>query len=438
MSAGKQPHQALVEEMGRRLEQSRGDENRLARLVEDVLGIGADLDLMSVLTKIVEAAARAVDARHGALGVLDEHGEFSDLITTGVDPGVAPTVGHLPHGEGLLGELVREPGPIRVPDLAADPRAVGFPPGHPVMRSLLGAPIHIRGTVYGNLYLTDRRDGHPFSAADESMLVALASVAGGAIENARHHDRLQRAAEELQRRLLPELPDIEPLQVQARYHPALTTPHVGGDWYQAVALAEGVRCVVVGDVMGHDTGSALTMHKISSMLYVLALDQQGAPSRVVQGLDRALHRTGSATMASLVVATLRPRDDARWVLRWTNAGHPPPLVLTPRGEAVYLDTEEPHGMMIGVDPAAPQPEHERVLEPGSTLLLYTDGLVEDPRRTLTEGLDDLAERAAALSGAPLDRLCDALTRADDRHRNRDDIALMAIRLPPSDDVRGQA
>lgn len=430
MSEEEKARRALVEELGRRLERSSGEEDqRLGRLVEDVLAISADLDLGSVLQRIVDTAARAVEARYGALGVIDEHGAFTDLFTTGVDPDVRTDVGHLPHGEGLLGELVRDPVPIRVPDVAAHPRRSGFPPGHPVMHTLLGVPIRIRDTVYGNLYLTDRRGGQPFSAADENMLTALAAVAGGAIENARSHGHLKHAAEELHRRLLPELPDIGPLQVQARYQPAHTTPQVGGDWYQAIPAPAGAWSLAVGDVMGHDTASALTMHRMSSMLFALALTHPHTPAGIVQHLDHALHRSGADITATLIVATLHPRKDGSWRLRWTNAGHPPPLLLTPTGQAAFLATDEAHGIMIGVDPTTPQPEHHHTLEPGSTLLLYTDGLIEDPHRPMTECLHTLAARTESLAGEPLDHLCDTLIAARPDHPHRDDAALLALRVP---------
>ncbi|WP_327288595.1 PP2C family protein-serine/threonine phosphatase [Streptomyces sp. NBC_01198] len=430
MSDRESAHRELVEEITRQFEESPEDEDtRLARLVEDMLAIGGDLDLESVLQRVVEAVARAVDARFGALGVIDAEGNFTDLFTTGVDPGVRADVGHLPHGEGLLGELIREPAPIRVADLAADPRIVGFPPGHPAMHSLLGGPIRIRDTVYGNLYLTDRRDGEPFSAADENLLTALAKVAGGAIENARYHERLKLAADELQRHLLPELPDLGPLQVEARYQPAHTTPQVGGDWYQAFPGPAGAWSIVVGDVMGHDTGSALTMFQLSSMLSVLAMDDPRAPARIVQRLDQALHHGGSETMATLVVATLHPRPDHSWKLRWTNAGHPPPLLLGPDGRASFLASDEAQGIMIGVDHTRPQPEHTSTLMPGCSLLLYTDGLIEDPDRSMTESLDALARLGEALAGAPLDRLCDDLIAARPDRLYRDDACLLALRVP---------
>ncbi|KIF72926.1 hypothetical protein QR77_00690 [Streptomyces sp. 150FB] len=422
-------HRALVEQMERRFQEDPDQERRIRRLMEDVLGIAADLDLASVLQRIVDAAARAVGVRYCALGVLDENGEFSDLITTGAGPDVYRAVGYLPTGRGILGRVLHEDAPIRLTDIAAEPDAVGFPPGHPDMRTLLAGPIRIHDTVYGNLYLSERYDGEPFSSGDQALAAALANVAGGAIENARHHVRLEQAAQEMQRRLLPELPDIGSLKVEARYSPAHNTPRVGGDWYQAVELPDGTWCIVVGDVMGHDTGSALTMHQMTSMLYVLALDPPHSPARIVEGLDQALHRTGSETMATLVVATLQPAPGGSWRLSWTNAGHPPPLLLTPDGDAVYLDPETVHGIMIGVDHTQPQTEHVQVLRPGSTLLLYTDGLIEAHDRTLTEALDDLARRASALAGGPLDVLCDELGVPPTADRYRDDIALLALHVP---------
>ncbi|WUH95561.1 SpoIIE family protein phosphatase [Streptomyces sp. NBC_00433] len=427
MSEEEKARHALVEEMGHQLEESPGDEDRrLGRLVESVLAMGADLEMATVLQRVVEAATRAVDARYGALGVTDEHGTFTDLFTTGADPGLRAAVGRLPHGEGILGDLVREPVPIRVADLAADPRSTGFPPGHPVMHSLLGTPIRIRDTVYGNLYLTDHRDGQPFSEDDENLLTALARVAAGVIETARYHERLKTAAEELQRHLLPDLPDLGPLQIHARYHPAHATPQVGGDWYQAFPGPEGACSIVVGDVMGHDTSSALTMHLLASMLYALTLDQPHAPAQIVQRLDQALHRSGSDTMATLILATLHPQPDGSWRLRWTNAGHPPPLMLTPAGHVTYLASDEAQGIMIGVDSTQAQPEHTHPLEPGTTLLLYTDGLVEDPRQPMADCLHSLARLTESLASAPLDQLCDKIMAA---RPDRDDAALLVLRVP---------
>jgi signal transduction histidine kinase len=163
----------------------------LRKLVEAVLSISADLDLAAVLQRIIDAAADLVDARYGALGVLDEtRTGLVEFVTTGLDPETRRGIGDLPRGHGILGLLIVDPRPIRLPDLREHPDSYGFPPNHPPMRSFLGAPIVVRQEVFGNLYLTDKQTAEVFSDVDEELIVALAGAAAVAIENARLHARL--------------------------------------------------------------------------------------------------------------------------------------------------------------------------------------------------------------------------------------------------------
>ncbi|MEZ5207203.1 MAG: GAF domain-containing protein [Acidimicrobiales bacterium] len=163
----------------------------LDHLLDAIVTVGSELSLPSVLRRIVETATTLVDAAYGALGVLDEdRARLSEFITVGLDAEESDRIGHLPEGLGVLGLLIVEPKPIRLDDLTTHPDAHGFPANHPVMRSFLGVPIMVRGEVFGNLYLTDKRDGAPFSELDEQMAVALASAAAMAIDNARLHARV--------------------------------------------------------------------------------------------------------------------------------------------------------------------------------------------------------------------------------------------------------
>lgn len=165
---------------------------QLRRLLEAVLSIGSELDLAEALQKIIEVATDLVDARYGALGVLDETGtRLSQFITVGLDDEERNKIGHLPEGHGILGLLIVDPKPIRLPDLREHPDSFGFPPNHPPMRSFLGVPIRVRGTVFGNLYLCDKAgDTDVFTDVDEEMVIALAGAAGIAIDNARLHARV--------------------------------------------------------------------------------------------------------------------------------------------------------------------------------------------------------------------------------------------------------
>lgn len=414
------------EDLRARVRQLSCGEHRLRRLLAAVVAISADMDTRSLLQHIVDAGTDLVGTRYGALGVLGDDGAFHDLITAGVDADRLKAESGLPQSHGLLGRLITHRSPLRVDDVTADPGSAGFPDGHPVMTTLLGVPLTVRDTVYGTLYLADKKDGTPFGDDDEALLTALASAAGVSIENARLYEHVKRAAEQFQRRMLPVLPDLAPLRVEARYQPASELPRLGGDWYDAVVLADGAVLVVVGDVTGHDVEAAPLMGQIRNMLRALAFDRCGPPGLVVDKLDRALATYGDGTAATLVVARIEPGPDGGYTMCWTNAGHPPPLLVTPEG-AAHLLAPEQHGIPVGVDPALPRPDHTHPLPPASTLLLYTDGLIERRGQDIDAGLRELADHAGALATAPLDRLCDALiTRQTDYD---DDVALLALRVP---------
>jgi len=156
-----------------------------------VLSIGSELDLAEALQRIIEVATDLVDAQYGALGVLDDTGtRLAQFITVGIDDDTRAAIGDLPEGHGILGLLIVDPEPIRMPDLREHADSYGFPPNHPSMRSFLGVPIRVRGTVFGNLYLCDKKGGDVFTDIDEEMVTALAGAAGIAIENARLHARV--------------------------------------------------------------------------------------------------------------------------------------------------------------------------------------------------------------------------------------------------------
>lgn len=171
---------------------------RLEHFVRAVLGIGEDVGLVDVLSNIVPAARDLLGAQYAALGVLSDEGEFlEEFLHDGIDEETAARIGALPRGHGLLGLLITHPEPIRLPNLAEHPASYGFPPHHPPMTSFLGTPIRIGDRVFGNLYLTDKLDANEFSAEDEELAVALASVAGMVIENARLYEEAREQAAEL-------------------------------------------------------------------------------------------------------------------------------------------------------------------------------------------------------------------------------------------------
>ena len=161
-------------------------------LLDAVTALSSDLDLGSVLSRIVEAATRLTDATYGALGVIGGQDTLVEFVTTGIPESTRVQIGDLPHGRGILGLLIREPATIRLDDLAAHPASAGFPPHHPPMSTFLGVPVRIRGTVFGNLYLTEKRDGASFSDRDVHLVEALARTAGFVVENARAYGLSER------------------------------------------------------------------------------------------------------------------------------------------------------------------------------------------------------------------------------------------------------
>ncbi|GAA4346451.1 sensor histidine kinase [Angustibacter luteus] len=162
-------------------------------LLDAVVAVSSDLDLAQVLSRIVRSACELVDATYGALGVIAPEGErLVEFITHGLSADERSLIGDPPHGRGVLGLLIEDPRPRRMKDIMSHPDSYGFPPNHPPMHSFLGAPISIRGEVYGNLYMSEKRSAPEFTEDDEQVLVALAAAAGVAIENARLYDRTRR------------------------------------------------------------------------------------------------------------------------------------------------------------------------------------------------------------------------------------------------------
>ena len=156
--------------------------------------LASELSLDAVLQRIIELAVEITDARYGALGVIGPGGDLQEFITTGITPEEREAIGAPPHGRGILGALIQEGKPLRLPDISADPRSVGFPPNHPKMSSFLGAPIVVRGEVFGDIYLTEKRGAPEFEERDERDVLVLAAQAGVAIENARLYQQIHRLA----------------------------------------------------------------------------------------------------------------------------------------------------------------------------------------------------------------------------------------------------
>ena len=426
-------HSRLRSELGRIDEQLRGllsTMDRLQGLLDAVVAISREVELPAVLHRIVTTAMELVGARYGALGVLNRSGtDLEQFVTDGLSElerhALAET--GLPRGRGVLGHLIRYPEPLRVDDIPGHPSSVGFPSGHPPMRTLLGVAISVRSEIYGDLYLSERLDGRPFDQHDENVVVALASAAGIAIENVRLFERIRIDAEQFQRLLLPTLPDLRPFTAAAIYRPAAEPSQLGGDWYDAIQLPDHVVAVVIGDVVGHDLQAAAAMASTRNMMRALLFDHRNPPGAVLTQLDRTLEAITNNPVTTTTLARIEP-EGAGWRLRWSTAGHVPPLLIAPEHRAELLFSEP--GLPLGVDTGQPRPEHSRLLPPAATVIFFTDGLVEHPDHAIDESLRELADLAAAHAALPLPEFVQALA---DHHPSdgHDDMAILALRTPPA-------
>ena len=183
----------LLSQLVDRAQDVMASQSRLRGLLDATRAVASDLSLPVLLRRIAAVARELVGTRYAALGVLDDRGDgLAELITVGMDEATVAGVGRLPRGAGILGLIIDDPRPLRLTDLGSHPLSVGFPAGHPPMTSFLGVPVRVRDRVYGNLYLTEKANGRPFSSEDEELLGALAAAAGVAIDNARLYLAAQR------------------------------------------------------------------------------------------------------------------------------------------------------------------------------------------------------------------------------------------------------
>ncbi|KUO02784.1 PP2C family protein-serine/threonine phosphatase [Streptomyces caeruleatus] len=250
-------------------------------------------------------------------------------------------------------------------------------------RPLLCIPLLSRRASQGVLTLSppDER----WDADDAVMLIELTRRASIALENARRFEHNRDIAETLQRALLTELPTTPGLTLAARYLPATRGLNVGGDWYDAFRQPDGSLITVIGDVTGHGLHAAVMMSQLRTALRAYAVDGS-SPGELLTRLHLFLHRLRLDLYATAVIARFHPDDPT---LTWAAAGHPPPVLRTPDGQVLTLDDKP--GAMLGIPLKQEIRDHTVPLPPGSTLALYTDGLVERRAQGIDPGIDRLAE-----------------------------------------------
>ncbi|MEU0409049.1 SpoIIE family protein phosphatase [Streptomyces griseorubiginosus] len=412
---------ALLAETTTRLTSTLDVEETLRRLTELVVPRLADWVVVDLITERDEVWRTAV-----------VHAEGDGLVRLEELQGPMPPVpaeSPMPLSRALRGVASALAGPRtyqREPDsgIAVEQRRLFEATG---IRSAVIAPIRSTRAVLGALTLGRAKDPVDFTAADLPLIEDIARRAGLALDNARLYQRQRKVAETMQNHLLPQMPRVPGLEMTARYLPAPDASQVGGDWYDAFSLSDGATALAVGDVVGHDLEAAAGMAQLRNMLRAYAWAHKEPPSRIVDRLDEAVMHITDVSMATMILARIEERDDGHWELSWTNAGHPPPLLISHDGLAHYLT--DGHGILLGTGVRTPRTDATAVLPPGSTLLLYTDGLIEAPGQTLDEGMDHLRRHAAALAHRPLTSFTDQVLHRVRHVRNDDDVALLAVRAP---------
>jgi sigma-B regulation protein RsbU (phosphoserine phosphatase) len=378
------------------------------------------LALEDLLPELLARICQALDVEDAALLLMDSDGETLVLRA-------ARGIGHeeigfrLAVGGGFAGRVAAERKTLVI--LEAAHRYVASPALKEArMESIAGAPLFVRDEVLGVLHVGSLHERR-FTSDEVGLIELAAERAALAIDHARVYERERTVAETLQRALLPaKLPELPGMSAAVRYVPASDGVDIGGDWYDVIPLPGGDVGIVLGDVTGHGLEAAALMAQLRHGLRAYALENL-TPAEIAERLDRLIYTPDLERLATLIYAVIAPDRSMRFV----NAGHLPPLIVSSDGSTRLLD--KPGGLPIGCQ-AGPYTTQEAQLDPGDVLVLYTDGLVERRGESIDEGI---ARLRAAVATAP----ADAHELADHVLRNllpwsggEDDIALMTVRPEP--------
>lgn len=394
--------------------------------VEGVLDIAAE-----TTPRVVERRRQQlVAALAYELGAVDALEQVPDVVAhtvAGTDGPDLPAVAvRLPQLAGSADDLPATPGGL---PLTLDPLVVEVDGS---TTAFVGLPAGRQG---GDRAVLAARlgDGRAPDAAYRSFLRQVGTVVDQAVERLRvvaaerEVARRERGlSEALQRSMLTELPHVEGLDLAVRYVPAAEVAFVGGDWYDAFPMPDGSLAVVIGDVAGHDRDAAAAMGQARNLLRGVAHALDGTPGEVLAVFDEVFERLAVSSVATVVLGRLRHDETGTTTLCWSNAGHPPPVLVAPDGSARMLEVGvDP---LLGLVPGRTRSDHESVLEPGSTLVLYTDGLVERRGVGLDLGLAWLLGQLQHAGASTADEVCDLLLAAVPAQAE-DDIALLVLRVP---------
>lgn len=427
-------------------------EGRLRLLAEASQQLSGELDIDEARARLLQLLVPAL-ADMAVFLHTDEQGTVTEHHVAHRDPAAVPVLEAL--AERLTGEL--PPGGLvhtvldGRPHRLLDGRHAAYV-GDAVLdrdaTDLLAIGSTLVVALPGRLGVRDvvvlsRVRGGSFTAADVDVAVDLGRRAGLILDNLRLYASQTLIAQTLQRSLLPRLPDLDGVRVEARYLAAADGAEVGGDFYEVLELPAGAAAaagdaaggrrpfgLAVGDVTGHDVYAAAAMGQLKGILRATATSQRLRPAAVLEQVDQLLPALNVVSpMATMLFAHVEPLPEGRWRLTFSSAGHPPLLLRHPDGSVEVVDPGEARGTILGLG-TADRGETSRVLDAGTTLVAYTDGLVERRGEPLDVGLERLRRAVAADDAVDADHLVDTLVEASAGDGGTDDVVVVAIHLLP--------
>lgn len=395
--------------------------------------LAATSTVEDVAATIVTAASTHLGASYTGLSLVDDAGATLRTVVTGqLDGEVEQRWDVLPiNHAGPIAQVARRGVPLFL-ETVESIRA-SFPASVEAyaaagLQSASVIPLVAGGSILGTLNVA-WSDEHAMDRDERSTLLALAGYTAQAVLRAQQQQQHASAAEILQRAMLTQLPEPDHLEVLARYLPAREGAQVGGDWYDALIVPDGATLLAIGDVSGHDMSAAATMGQLRNVTRAFAYAFQEPPSLILQRVDDAIQGLRINSVATAVLARIEQGPELKRrnlrQLRWSNAGHPPPLLLLEDGSVRLLETEPE--LVLGIEPSSLRTDHVVDLPAGSTLLLFTDGLIEHRGSDITSGMAQLADVVRAGSHLPLAALLDHVTTALGAD-SEDDIAILGVRL----------
>jgi PAS domain S-box-containing protein len=441
--ASEQAARQEAEEARAVAEQARADaeraQTRLARMSEATTALLSTLDTQTLLARLADVCVPVL-ADWVVLTLVDAYGEIAQAVGRHRDgfeeeleafaaahvlrmPETSPSRRSLATSQPVVTELTPE-----LRDQIFVSRTARELVDRLGATSVLSVPMVARRRTLGVMTLVMCSAERSFGPEDVEHVHDLARRGALAMDNVRLYEQEHTVADTLQRSLLPVLPEIPGIRAAAHYVSASTAADVGGDFYDLLQLPDGSIGMVIGDVVGHDVAAAAAMGHLRGLIRACVWDAEDPdPARVLGRVDRLVQGLHVAPMATMVYARAVPpvSDGAPWQVHLANAGHPPLMLRHPDGSVELLDGVT--GLLVGIDATIPRTTVDLELPPGSTLVAYTDGLVERPGEDIDSAIEEVRAR---LAEAPADAdprtLCDAAVSG--RLDRRDDIALIAVRL----------